>query len=160
MSRQEEIEKDYQAWQQTRTDLAEWDQTAIRFNQQEKSRHAPLTEIETAKTRLQAELDSPENPRRCHQPADRDTERASDPTQTDRTGNRPTGKSPRRTRSPRSPASGSTEQANRGQGRESPAEERDGCPESANRPVDRNGRRGLSPLRAAALPRRPGTPDR
>lgn len=56
MDKANEIEADFQAWQAARTELAEWDQIAIRFNEQEKSRHDPLTKISTEEARLQAEL--------------------------------------------------------------------------------------------------------
>ncbi|MBN2045536.1 MAG: SMC family ATPase [Anaerolineales bacterium] len=58
MSRQDQIETSYQAWQKTLAELAVWDKTANSFNQQKMSRHAPLTEIETAKTRLETELEN------------------------------------------------------------------------------------------------------
>ncbi len=54
----EQINADYQRWQQARADLAQWEETATRFNEQEKRRHAPLTEIETERTRLETELNS------------------------------------------------------------------------------------------------------
>jgi len=58
VERADEIEQQYQTWQEARAALAQWDETAQRFNEQEKRRHAPLTEIETARTRLEAERDS------------------------------------------------------------------------------------------------------
>ena len=54
LGRADQIEKDYQAWQQARTELERWDETSSRFNEQEKARHAPLTEIGMARTRLEA----------------------------------------------------------------------------------------------------------
>ena len=56
MDRVDEIEAAHQSWQAAKAELAEWDETAIRFNEQEKSRHTPLTEISTEEARLQAEL--------------------------------------------------------------------------------------------------------
>ncbi|MEJ2485549.1 MAG: SMC family ATPase [Anaerolineales bacterium] len=58
VERADEIEQQYQSWQEARAALAQWDETAKRFNEHEKRRHAPLTEIETARTRLEAERDS------------------------------------------------------------------------------------------------------
>lgn len=58
MAQEKEIEAEYQAWQQSQQDLAVWNETAQRFNEQEKRRHEPRTEIETARTRLETELES------------------------------------------------------------------------------------------------------
>lgn len=58
IERAEEIEAAYQHWQQAREEVARWNQTAEKFNQQEKRRHEPLTEIETSRTRLEAELEA------------------------------------------------------------------------------------------------------
>ena len=58
MGREAEIEKQYLEWEKARTELAEWEQTAARFNEQEKRRHEPLTEIEKTRTRLETERDS------------------------------------------------------------------------------------------------------
>lgn len=57
IERAEEIEAAYQSWQGAREEVARWNQTAEKFNQQEKRRHAPLTEIETSRTRLEAALE-------------------------------------------------------------------------------------------------------
>jgi exonuclease SbcC len=54
--RAEEIGQQFKTLQEQRTVLAVLDETAARFNEQEKRRHAPLTEIETARTRLETEL--------------------------------------------------------------------------------------------------------
>jgi len=54
IERADEGEAAYQAWQAARLELERWNETAQRFNEQEKRRHAPLTEIETSRTRLEA----------------------------------------------------------------------------------------------------------
>ena len=51
------IEKDHQAWLASQKELENWNAIAIDFNESEKLRNAPLTEIETTKTRLEAERD-------------------------------------------------------------------------------------------------------
>jgi exonuclease SbcC len=53
----EEIENRNQAWEHAKQELVQWDETAAQFNQFEKKRHEPLTEIETSRTRLEAERD-------------------------------------------------------------------------------------------------------
>ncbi|HKJ27437.1 MAG TPA: SMC family ATPase [Anaerolineales bacterium] len=58
MAKEKEIEATYQALQAARAELAEWDQIAIRFNEHEISRHAPLTEIKSEETRLRTELEA------------------------------------------------------------------------------------------------------
>ena len=58
IERAAEVEAAYHSWQQAREDLARWNQTAEKFNQQEKRRHEPLTEIETSRTRLEAEREA------------------------------------------------------------------------------------------------------
>ena len=58
MGRADEIERQFQAWQDAQAALTQWDETAQRFNEHEKRRHAPLTEIETARTRLETERDN------------------------------------------------------------------------------------------------------
>ena len=55
MAQAENIETHHKEWEQAKGKLAEWDQTAEQFNQFEKQRHQPLTEIETARTRLETE---------------------------------------------------------------------------------------------------------
>ena len=58
LARADEIKKGYQAWQDTRAELTQWEETAARFNEQEKRRHDPLTTIETERTRLETEQKS------------------------------------------------------------------------------------------------------
>ncbi|MGD2026478.1 MAG: SMC family ATPase [Anaerolineales bacterium] len=58
MDREAEIEEQYQEWEKTRAELAEWEQTAVRFNEQEKQRNEPRTEIEKTRTRLETERDN------------------------------------------------------------------------------------------------------
>jgi DNA repair protein SbcC/Rad50 len=58
ITRQDEIQAAYTAWQQRRAELEEWDATAQRFREQEKRRQAPLDEINTARARLQQEQTS------------------------------------------------------------------------------------------------------
>lgn len=58
LGREKQIESASKDWQDTRDKLGEWDETAARFHQHESSRHAPLTEIETAKARLESEIDN------------------------------------------------------------------------------------------------------
>jgi DNA repair protein SbcC/Rad50 len=48
-----QIEAAYRAWQQARQDLERWEESAGQFREQEKRRQAPLTEINTARTRLE-----------------------------------------------------------------------------------------------------------
>jgi DNA repair protein SbcC/Rad50 len=55
ISRQDEIQAAYAAWQQKRAALETWDATAQRFREQEKRRQAPLDEINTTRARLQQE---------------------------------------------------------------------------------------------------------
>ncbi len=57
MGRKVEIQASYKAWQAARKELERWDGVAAQFHESEKQRHAPLTEIETAKARLEAERD-------------------------------------------------------------------------------------------------------
>ena len=58
MAQANNIEKRHMEWDQAKVKLAEWAQTAEQFNQFEKQRHQPLTEIETARTRLETEQDT------------------------------------------------------------------------------------------------------
>ena len=58
ISRQEEIQAAYAAWQQKRSELEEWDATAQRFREHEKRRQEPLDEINTTRARLQQEQSS------------------------------------------------------------------------------------------------------
>jgi exonuclease SbcC len=51
LERADEVEAAYQAWQTARQEVERW-------NEQEKRRHAPLTEIETSRTRLEAERET------------------------------------------------------------------------------------------------------
>ncbi|MEN8241439.1 MAG: SMC family ATPase [Chloroflexota bacterium] len=57
MAQAKKIEQRHKKWEQAKINLAEWDQTSEQFNQFEKERHKPLTEIETARTRLETERD-------------------------------------------------------------------------------------------------------
>ena len=58
IERADEIEADYQAWQDSRADLARWDETAEQFREQEKRRQEPLTTIEAERARLEQERDN------------------------------------------------------------------------------------------------------
>ena len=58
LSRASGIQEAHRRWQEARSKLAEWDEIATRFYQQEKRRHAPLTEIEAERARLGAEQDA------------------------------------------------------------------------------------------------------
>lgn len=51
-----EIETAYQAWQETRRKLEEWDKVALHFRQYESERSTPLLAIESERSRLQQEL--------------------------------------------------------------------------------------------------------
>ena len=55
LSHAEEIEAAYQAWQQAQSELAEWDEVAARFQEQETRRNAPQQEISVAQARLEEE---------------------------------------------------------------------------------------------------------
>ncbi len=57
MNRGEDIEALYQSLKEARDSLAQWDETASRFHEHEKRRREPQTEINTARTRLEAERD-------------------------------------------------------------------------------------------------------
>ncbi len=57
LSRSKEIENNYQAWKSSIKELENWSIIATKFNQSEKQRHAPLTEIEKIKSRLESERD-------------------------------------------------------------------------------------------------------
>ncbi len=56
VSRAEQIEDAYNAWRTARDDLAQWDEIADQFREHERRRSEPLTEIEAARARLEAEL--------------------------------------------------------------------------------------------------------
>ncbi|HLF87807.1 MAG TPA: SMC family ATPase, partial [Anaerolineales bacterium] len=58
LSRAPEIQAAYQSWQNARTQLATWDETAARFREHETRRAAPLTEIEKERALLQKERDN------------------------------------------------------------------------------------------------------
>jgi DNA repair protein SbcC/Rad50 len=58
IKRSEEIETAYQTWQQAREELTQWEEIAGRFREQEGRRSAPLMEIQQARSRLEAELES------------------------------------------------------------------------------------------------------
>jgi len=58
ISQAEQIEADYQEWQETRAELERWEEVAKRFHEQEKRRHEPLTKIETARTKLETEAEN------------------------------------------------------------------------------------------------------
>jgi len=58
-----QIETDYQAWQQARTDVEYWDEIAVRFREHEKRRQAPLDEINAARASLEQEKQSLEKRR-------------------------------------------------------------------------------------------------
>ena len=55
LEKAQEIELGYQAWQDARAELEQWDSMAAQFRQYEQRRSAPLLEIETEKTRLNQE---------------------------------------------------------------------------------------------------------
>lgn len=56
LARADEIQAAYASWEALKQELARWDEVSARFNEQEKRRAAPLTEIEAAKARLETEL--------------------------------------------------------------------------------------------------------
>jgi exonuclease SbcC len=56
LSRAKQIEKAHSELEKLRGELRKWDETAARFNAQDKKRAAPLTTIETERARLQTEL--------------------------------------------------------------------------------------------------------
>jgi exonuclease SbcC len=58
LKREEKILVAHQAWQKTRQALEEWEEIAGKFRQHEARRQQPLTEIETARVRLEADLDN------------------------------------------------------------------------------------------------------
>ena len=58
MERADQIVAQYQEWQETRAALAQWDETAQRFHQQNLRRQQPQTEIDTERARLETERDS------------------------------------------------------------------------------------------------------
>jgi exonuclease SbcC len=58
LSRSEEIDKAYSSWETARADLERWEQVASQFHEHEVKRHAPLTEIETVRSRLEIERDT------------------------------------------------------------------------------------------------------
>jgi exonuclease SbcC len=55
ISRAEEIEAAYKAWEDTRTELEKWDEVAARFREHEKRRQEPLDEINAARAGIEAE---------------------------------------------------------------------------------------------------------
>jgi exonuclease SbcC len=55
VSRSEEIEAAYQEWERAREELVRWEEIAGRFREGEKRRAEPLTEIKTARARLETE---------------------------------------------------------------------------------------------------------
>ncbi|MGD8457490.1 MAG: SMC family ATPase [Anaerolineales bacterium] len=58
LHREKDIEAAYKTWEETKTELEKWNQTADTFHEQEQRRHAPLTQIETERARLETELDN------------------------------------------------------------------------------------------------------
>ena len=58
LARGPEIQAAHQAWQQARTQLAEWERTAARFQEHQARRQAPQTEIAQTRARLEAERDA------------------------------------------------------------------------------------------------------
>jgi exonuclease SbcC len=58
LSRSEEIDKAYSSWETARAELERWEQVASQFHEHEVKRHAPLTEIETVRSRLEIERDT------------------------------------------------------------------------------------------------------
>ena len=52
LSRTEDIEATYAAWQQARENLESWEEVATRFREHEKKRQGPLDEINAARARL------------------------------------------------------------------------------------------------------------
>jgi exonuclease SbcC len=58
MGRADEIKAEYQEWQDARSALAQWDETAQRFHEQNIRRQQPQTEIDTERARLQTEHDA------------------------------------------------------------------------------------------------------
>ncbi|RPI26581.1 MAG: SMC family ATPase, partial [Chloroflexota bacterium] len=58
LTRAEKIEAAYSAWQQSRIELEGWEKIAVQFREQEKRRQKPLDEINTARTRLEEQLNA------------------------------------------------------------------------------------------------------
>jgi exonuclease SbcC len=56
LARAEEIQARYEAWQQARRALEQFEKIAAQFREQEKQREAPRLEIQTARARLEQEL--------------------------------------------------------------------------------------------------------
>jgi len=61
LERADQIEAEYQAWQQARADIEYWDEIAARFREHEKRRQGPLDEINAARARLLQEKQGLEN---------------------------------------------------------------------------------------------------
>jgi exonuclease SbcC len=55
VNRAKEIESAYKAWQKTRRELEEWDQTAVQFREHDENRQPLLREIEVEKAKLEQE---------------------------------------------------------------------------------------------------------
>jgi len=55
LARAAEIEAAYAAWQAARAELAQFEQTAAQFREQEKARQAPLVDLQAARARLEQE---------------------------------------------------------------------------------------------------------
>lgn len=56
IAREQEIEAEYQSWQEAKQALEKWESLAENFHQYEKQRTGPLLEIESEKNRLQMEI--------------------------------------------------------------------------------------------------------
>ena len=56
LEREKEIESSYKDWQNARHELEKWDTIARQYRQVERKRNQPLTEIQTARARLEQEL--------------------------------------------------------------------------------------------------------
>ncbi len=61
LGREQAIQQAYAAWQEAAADLHCWDETAVRFHDQEPRRQAPLQAIAVEEARLQTELQSLHN---------------------------------------------------------------------------------------------------
>lgn len=57
IARAEQVQADYNAWQQARADLERWEAVAESFRKHEKRRQAPLSEIERTAAGLQKEIE-------------------------------------------------------------------------------------------------------
>ncbi|NJN44662.1 MAG: hypothetical protein HC806_08065, partial [Anaerolineae bacterium] len=58
LSRAEDIQTAFQAWQDARGQLTAWDETATRFREHEASRNEPLTIIREERASLEKELEN------------------------------------------------------------------------------------------------------